>query len=491
MTVEQTLLFWLVIIPTIGGIISLVPNKKLSYATALVTNIIATAISINLWYYFLVNKSPIVVNYEVQPFVPIKSSYYLYGDALGLALALLTTLIMIFVTLSSIVEIKNSVNVYNSLTLITETGILGTFLARDFIFFFIFWEVVLIPMFFLIELWGGPRRSYAAIKFLIFTHIGSVVMLLGIFVGYAYVTHSFSFDSYFQLIPFSPPFIQSLFFITFYIAFAIKMPIPPFHTWLPDAHVEAPSPISVVLAGLLLKMGGYGMLRIAFPMAINTANSVFPLISLLAAVSAAYISYVAMVQRDLKRMIAYSSITQMSFALLAISTSYYFVNYNLALHNLLYSAAVFIMISHAFIVGSLFLLAGIILERAGTRDIPSLRGLNKLMPKFAISLTLSSLGEIGLPSTSGFIAELLVFSGIFPFLTKNLLFLALTIIVIIAIAITTGYFLQMLKRILFGKYDGNAKIEDASLFEIMNPVVLMIISIILGLMPFLILNGFV
>jgi len=142
-------------------------------------------------------------------------------------------------------------------------------------------------------------------------------------------------------------------------------------------------------------------------------------------------------------------------------------------------------------VGSLFLLAGIILERTGTRDIPSLQGLNKLMPKFAISLTLSSLGEMGLPSTSGFIAEFLVFSGIIPYLLKSPLFLALSILVILAVAITTGYFLQMMKRILFGKYNGNRKIEDASIYEIMNPILLMIISIILGLMPFLILNGFV
>jgi len=491
MNLEESLLFWIIIIPIIGGILSLVPRRKISFSIALATNLVLTFFSAYLWYNFLIYKKPIIINIEIPPFTPIKSSYYLYGDALSLSLTLLTTIIMIFVTLSSVFEIKSLVNVYNSLTLITETGILGTFLARDFIFFFIFWETVLIPMFFLIELWGGPRRSYAAIKFLIFTHIGSVIMLLGIFVGYAYVTHSFSFDSYYSLIPYSSQFIQSLFFITFYIAFAIKMPIPPFHTWLPDAHVEAPSPISVVLAGLLLKMGGYGMLRITYPMDVNFANSIFPLISLLAAISAAYISYVAMVQRDLKRMIAYSSITQMSLTLLAISTSFYILSSNAALSKLLYSASVFIMISHAFIVGSLFLLAGIILERTGTRDIPSLQGLNKLMPKFAISLTLSSLGEMGLPSTSGFIAEFLVFSGIIPYLLKSPLFLALSILVILAVAITTGYFLQMMKRILFGKYNGNRKIEDASIYEIMNPILLMIISIILGLMPFLILNGFV
>jgi NADH-quinone oxidoreductase subunit M len=242
----DNLLLFTILIPLIGSFISLLGNEKFSKLVTLAVTFLVAVISTYLWIYFLFNKTIIEERYVIEPLRPFNSSLHLYGDELSLSLVFLTGIITFLVALSSLTLIHHSIKSYNFLILISEVGILGTFLSRDFIFFFIFWEVVLIPMFFLIELWGGPRRSYASMKFLIFTHVGSVIMLLGIFLGYFYGAKSFSFDAYFNLVPFAQDYIKTIIFITFFIAFAIKMPIPPLHTWLPDAHVEAPSPVSVI-----------------------------------------------------------------------------------------------------------------------------------------------------------------------------------------------------------------------------------------------------
>lgn len=485
----MALLIYLILIPLLTSTLALIMREKDSVYVSLASTMISMLLSIYSWHYFLLIKKPLIENYTIESLRIINSSLYLYGDALSLSLVLLTGITMFFVALSSLTLIHHSKRTYNFLILITQAGIVGTFLARDFIFFFIFWEVVLIPMFFLIDLWGGPRRHYAAMKFLIYTHIGSVIMLLGIFVGYGYAAKNFSFDSYFSSSYLLDPFLKTLVFFTFFIAFAIKMPLPPVHTWLPDAHVEAPSPVSVILASLLLKMGGYGMLRIAYPLATDIANNYFLFIASLAAISAIYISYVAMTQQDLKRMIAYSSITQMSLAMLAIALTFYVSIKELA--NVLYSASAFIMISHGFIVGALFILAGVVHEKAGTREIDKLGGLNYLMPKFSLSLIIASLGEIGLPGTSGFIAEILVLLGILPFITSNVFFLLLAILVLGALVITTAYILHMLKRVSFGKKKEETNISsDATALDIAAPLGMMLTSIIFGIAPILILAGF-
>ncbi|MDT7891431.1 MAG: NADH-quinone oxidoreductase subunit M [Thermoproteota archaeon] len=483
------ILIYLIIVPLIFSIISLIFKDKISQLITIISTIITMILSIYIWYNFLINKSILKENYVITGLNSINSSLYLYGDAVSLSLVLLTGIVMFFVALSSLTLIHHSIRTYNFLILVTQIGITGTFLARDFLFFFIFWEVVLIPMFFLIDIWGDERRHYAAMKFLIYTHIGSVIMLLGIFIGYAYAAKSFSFDAYFSNIVMLDTFLKTLIFFAFFIAFAIKMPIPPFHTWLPDAHVEAPSPVSVILASLLLKMGGYGMLRIAYPLVPDIANSYFIYISLLAAISTAYISYVAMTQDDLKRMIAYGSITQMSLVMLAIATSFNQLNTPIA--NLLYTTAIFIMISHGFIIGALFILSGVIKERTGTRLISKLGGLNSYMPKFSFSLILATLGDIGLPGTSGFIAELLIIVGLIRLITSSMLYLTLTVLVLLALVVTTCYFLQMLKRVSFGRKKEELIISsDASNLEIAAPIGMMIVSIILGIAPIFILLGF-
>ncbi|HLI46339.1 MAG TPA: proton-conducting transporter membrane subunit, partial [Geobacterales bacterium] len=279
------MLLYFILIPLVFSILTLFFKGKIPLYIALFSTFITMFLSVYAWYSFLVTKQIIVEQYDIAALKSINSALILYGDQLSLAMILLTGIIMFFVALSSFSLIHHSLRSYSFLILLTQVGITGTFLARDFIFFFIFWETVLIPMFFLIDIWGGERRHYSAMKFLVYTHIGSVVMLLGIFVGYAYAAKSFSFDAYFNTMSTLSDFLRALIFLTFFLAFAIKMPIPPFHTWLPDAHVEAPSPVSVILASLLLKMGGYGMLRIAYPLALNVGNSYFPIIALLAAIS--------------------------------------------------------------------------------------------------------------------------------------------------------------------------------------------------------------
>jgi NADH-quinone oxidoreductase subunit M len=368
--------------------------------------------------------------------------YVVAVDGISLPLLLIATALSLLATAGSWDLINTREGEYYALILLLETGIIGVFTSLNLILFYVFWEIVLIPMFFLIGIWGGPRRKYASMKFLIFTYVGSVFMLFGFLAFYVW-TGAPSFD-YADLAAgvgrLTVP-LQIVISVAIFIGFAVKLPIVPFHTWLPDAHVEAPAPVSVLLAGLLLKMGGYGLIRfnlVLFPSANATLWPIFAAIGLITMI---YGASVAIVQQDLKRMIALTSINHMGYVMLGAFTAVPILT------TIGVSAAVFQMFAHALAIGCLFLMSGYIHEHAGTRNIDELHGLRGKMPQTVTLLILASIAAMAVPGLANFISEYQVIQGA---LTANYIF----ILSIIAPALTVGYFLWMLRRVVMTPGEG-------------------------------------
>jgi len=362
-------------------------------------------------------------------------TYHVALDGISLPLLLIATILSFLAAYGSTDLIKEREPEYYALFLLFETGIIGVFTSLDLILFYVFWEIVLVPMFFFVGIWGGPRKKYASMKFLIFTYTGSVIMLFGFLAVYAWTSSQGNptFD-YTELVGrvggLALP-LQLAASIATFVGFAVKLPIVPFHTWLPDAHVEAPAPVSVLLAGLLLKMGGYGLIRfnlLFFPAATNVLWPYFAAIGL---VTMIYGASVAIVQRDLKRMIAMTSINHMGYVLLGAFT----------LNGIGLSGAVFQMFNHALAIGILFLMSGYIHEHAGTRNIDELTGLRGKMPLTVTLLVLGSMAAMAVPGLSNFISEYFVIQGAL----RASYFFA---IAIVAPALTVGYFLWMLRRVV-------------------------------------------
>jgi NADH-quinone oxidoreductase subunit M len=368
---------------------------------------------------------------------------------------------------------------FYALLLVLTTGMLGVFVALDLFVFYVFWELMLIPMYFLIGVWGGPRRLYAAIKFFIYTFIGSLLMLVAILTIYYMVgreTGVYSFG-YAHLLANVGAVDQWAFwlFTAFALAFAIKVPMFPFHTWLPDAHVEAPTAGSVVLAGILLKMGTYGFLRFALPFfpGVVLHSTVVSVVVTLAVVGIIYGALVAMVQPDFKKLVAYSSVSHLGFVMLGI--------WALTLQSI--EGALMIMVSHGISTGALFFMAGMLSERRHTREIAAFGGLAKVVPAFAAVLTLVCLSSIGLPGTNGFIGEFLVLIGSFgpyPWATA---------IAATGVIFAAAYLLWALQRIIYNKLDKreNADMADLSVreFVVLGPLLFCILWIGLFPAPFL------
>lgn len=359
-------------------------------------------------------------------------TFTLGADAMSLALVLLTALLYIVAVLASWGIAQNTKR-YFALLLLMEAGLMGVFLALDLFLFYVFWEIVLIPAFFLINGWGGERRSYAAMKILIYTHLGSLFMFIGIIMLYL-KAGSFSFFAISDALAGAGSSFKSLVFLLLFVGFAFKIPLVPFHSWLPDAYTEAPTPVTVLLAGLLSKMGAYGLLRLGVTLLPETFQGYAYAIALLALISVFYAAFAALAQRDIKRLVAFSSVSHMGFLVLGVAS------FNLIGIN----GAIFQMVSHGLIVALLFFLTGMLYRRVGTREIPRLGGLITTAPFLGWVLVFASLASLGLPGLSGFVAELSILLGLFssyPFLAY---------LAVLSLPLTAGYYLWMLQRSTFG-----------------------------------------
>jgi len=399
--------------------------------------------------------------------------YFLGVDGISFLLILLTTVLGFIAILSSWNAIQTRVKEYYVFMLILQTGMLGVFMALDFILFYIFWEVMLVPMYFLIGVWGGPRKLYAAIKFFLYTFLGSVLMLLGILVLYFYnhsVSHVYTFDVLQLMKVGFPRDIQFWAFLAFFVAFAVKVPMFPFHTWLPDAHVEAPTAGSVILAGVLLKMGTYGFVRFSLPFFPDATQKLLPWMIMLSVIGIIYGALVAMMQPDMKKLIAYSSVSHLGFCMLGV----------FSLNEPGLNGAMIVMISHGLSTGALFLIVGQIYERRHTRMIKDFGGLSTPMPVYAAMYGIITMASLGLPGLSGFIGEFLVLQGAW----LNSAYRWAAFFAASGMVLGAAYMLWLYQRVMFGKVEGeNASLSDLSLREKWTLIPLILMAFWIGIYP--------
>jgi len=397
-------------------------------------------------------------------------SYHLGVDGISLLMVMLTTFLTPIVILSSWTAIKKRVKEYMIVFLMLETGMLGVFTALDLFLFYIFWEGMLIPMYFIIGVWGGPRRIYAAIKFFLYTMFGGVLMLVAILTLYfmhkaQFGFYSFDYAELNNLLLSSKA--QFWLFLAFALAFAIKVPMFPFHTWLPDAHVEAPTGGSVILAGILLKMGTYGFLRFCLPLFPNASHQFIGLISILAVIGIIYGALVSWVQPDLKKLVAFSSVSHLGFVMLGI----------FAFNAIAVQGSIIQMVNHGLSTGALFLLVGMIYERRHTRMIADFGGLARQIPVFVTFFMIITLSSIGLPGLNGFVGEFLILLGTFKAHKIYAIFGATGVI------FAAVYMLTMFQRVNFGKLDKpeNKELKDLNWREIAVLVPIVIFCFWIGI----------
>ncbi len=444
------LLSILIFLPLVGALLAMaIPreNERLLRGWAMVISLLVFIVSIPLWFAFDPGNADFQFVERVPWVTSLGIAYQVGVDGISLLLVLLTTFLMPIIFLSATTSIQRRVKEFVVLLLVLETAMLGTFLALDLFLFYVFWELMLVPMYFLIGIWGGPRRIYAAVKFFLYTMAGSVLMLLAIIGLYFLSDTSASgsgrtFDFLTILRTPVPSVWQPWLFAAFALAFAIKVPMFPFHTWLPDAHVEAPTAGSVVLAAVLLKMGTYGFLRYCLPLFPEAVVAAVPLIALLSVIGIIYGALVATMQRDMKKLVAYSSVSHLGFVMLGL----------FALTPESMQGSLLQMVNHGFSTGALFLLVGMLYERAHTRMISDFGGVARLMPVFAGFFLLVMFSSAGLPGTNGFVGEFLIMVGTFQAPTLGLQPHA--IIAGLGVILSAVYLLWMYQRVMQGPVKG-------------------------------------
>ena len=479
-------------LPAAGIILILFMNRERQVnvirATATLFAILAFAASILVLLQFNWHLPGMQLQEKTPWIDALNINYHVAVDGLSMPMILLTTLLSLLCIIYSW-RIEERVKEYMIAFLLLEVGMLGVFCSLDFFLFYIFWEISLVPMYFIIGIWGGARRQYAAIKFFIYTLIGSLAMLLAILgLYFASSPHTFDMIALAQQNPVAGAGLRAaLIFWGLFLGFAIKVPMFPFHTWLPDAHVEAPTAGSVILAGVLLKMGAYGFLRISLPILPDTCRQFAMWIAILALISIIYGALVAMAQSDLKRLIAYSSVNHMGYVMLGIAAAVVFVKPDAGVASLLDSratalnGAVLQMVAHGIITGALFFLVGMLYDRAHIREIDGFGGLAKQMPVYAGIMMLACFASLGLPGLVGFVAEFMVFLGAFGS------FKLITGLALLGVVITAAYFLWTIQRIFLGELNPQwAALPDMDGGELIATVPLCAIMLIFGLYPDLI-----
>jgi len=489
------LLSWILWMPFIGMIgVLLLPkaSEKAIKTWSLINTVITFLLTVVLYMKFDTTQAGMQNAFNVKiPWISQFHIFYALGvDGISMPMIILTGLLFMLCILSSWTQIKKSIKGYFALLLLLQFTVFGVFLALDFFLFYVFWEVMLLPMFFLIGVWGGENREYAAVKFFLYTFFGSILMLVGIVA--LYFATGQSEDSFNILALSGGKFTQNtlmlfghslsfskLFFIFMFIGFAIKVPVFPFHTWLPHAHVQAPTAISVILAGVLLKMGTYGFLRIAFPIFPDSAKYFAEAIAWLGLINVIYGALCAMAQTDVKKLIAYSSVSHMGFVMLGLAS--------MTIQGV--NGAVLQMFNHGTSTAMMFFLIGIIYERSHHRWIVrpdgtyGFGGLYTQLPVYSIVFIIGMFASMGLPGMSGFISEALIFIGMYEKYTT------ITVLALFGLLIGAAYLLWMFKRMFFGEVNPSVKdYTDMTTLEITYMVPLCIIVIWFGIFPSPILN---
>ena len=474
----------IIFLPLVGGIFILFTskaNEALMKGVALGTSLGSTILLLFVTVLYKIGGGMQFV--EQHSWIPnLGITYHVGVDGLSLPLVALTALLSVLsIVYSWRIEVR--LKEYLFLFLLLETGMLGVFAALDFFLFYIFWEITLVPMYFLIAIWGGPRREYAAIKFFLYTLIGSLAMLLAILLMYFNADpHTFNMLALTQQQPLAgKPVLAALAFWGFFLSFAIKVPMWPFHTWLPDAHVEAPTAGSVILAGVLLKMGTYGFVRVSLPMLPDVFRVYAPAVAVLALLGIVYGALVALAQTDLKKLVAYSSVNHMGYVMLGVAAAAaaFGVPEKAAAAATALNGAVFEMVAHGIVTGALFLIVGVLYDyRAHTRGVDEFGGLGARLPVYTGITTIAMLASLGLPGLMGFVAEFFIFVGsfgIFPYLTA---------VAVTGVVFTAAMFLWTIQRIFLGPVNERwASLPDMDTREKVSLVPLAALMVVFGLFP--------